>query len=97
MSKFSIVEPQSTVAAGKVNLHNWQHVLDAAIAVLREIDARYAHHRVRLEASAEDAQRKRRWLAQLEARRRKEREPYVSHVADIHQQRTFESMFRTMH
>ena len=97
MSRFSIVEPQSTVAAGKVNVHNWQHILDAAIAVLREIDARYAHDRARLEASAEETQRKRRWLAQLEARRRKEREPYVLHVADIHQQRTFESMFRTMH
>ena len=68
MSRFSIVEPQSTVAAGKVNVHNCQHILDAAIAVLREIDARYAHDRARLEASAEETQRKRRWLAQLEAR-----------------------------
>ena len=25
MSRFSIVEPQSTAAAGKVNVHNWQH------------------------------------------------------------------------
>ena len=44
-----------------------------------------------------ETQRKQRWLSQLEARRRKEREPHVLHVADIHQQRTFASMFRTMH
>jgi hypothetical protein len=97
MSKYSAVEPQSPIIPGEVHAQTWERSLGAALVVLRQIDARYAQDRVRLEASTGDPQGKRRWLEQLEARCRQEREPYVLHVADVHQRMTFASLFRTVH
>src|SRR5918993_3521779 len=97
MSKLSAVEPQSPVLPGEVHAQIWERNLGAALVILRQIDARYAQARARLDASPGDAQGKRRWLEQLEARCRQEREPYVLHVADVHQRMTFASLFRTVH
>src|SRR5215203_3089114 len=97
MSRFSAVEPQSPVIPGEIHAPTWKHSLGAALVILRQIVARYAQARARLEASPGDAQGKRRWLEQLDARCRQEREPYVLHVADVHQRMTFASLFRTVH
>jgi hypothetical protein len=85
VSKLSDEGPQNPVIDGKAQAHGWEHSLRAALAVLREIDARYARDRARLEASVGAAPIKRQWLAQLEAKCRKEREPLVLRLADLHQ------------
>jgi hypothetical protein len=97
MSKLPDGAPQNPVTDGKAQAHGWEHSLQAALAVLREIDARYARDRARLEASVGVAPIKRHWLEQLEARCNKEREPLVLRLADIHQQMTFASFLRTVH
>ncbi len=96
MSKFADVAPQRRVGVDDVGAQNWEHSLHAALDVLREIDTRYARDRARLEASVGVTPIKRHWLAQLEAQCRKEREPLVLRVADIHQRMTFASL-HTMH
>ncbi len=90
------VAPQRRVGVDDVGAQNWEHSLHAALDVLREIDTRYARDRARLEASVGVTPIKRHWLAQLEAQCRKEREPLVLRVADIHQRMTFASL-HTMH
>src|SRR5215208_2583352 len=97
MSKLSAAKPQSPAIPGEVHAQIWERSLGAALVILRQIDARYAQARARLEASPGDAQGKRRWLEQLEARCRQEREPYVLHAADVHQWMTVASLFRTVH
>jgi hypothetical protein len=97
MSKHSDAKPQSPVVACDGRTQGWEQSLHAALAVLREIDLRYARDRARLEASAGVTPIKRHWLAQLEAQCRKEREPLVLRLADIHQRMTFASLSRTVH
>jgi len=89
--------PQKPVVDGKAQAPGWEHSLQAALAVLREIDARYARDRAWLEASVGVAPIKRHWLAQLEAKCRKEREPLVLRLADMHQRMTSASFLRTVH
>jgi hypothetical protein len=92
MPEFSDAAVPSLVVEAKVGGTGWEHSLQAALAVLREIDARYARDRARLEASVRVAPIKRHWLGQLEAQSRKEREPLVLRLADIHQRMTFASL-----
>jgi hypothetical protein len=97
MSKHSEPEPQSAVVARDGCAQSWEHRLNAALAVLREIDARHARDRAQLEASVGVAPIKRHWLAQLEAQCRKEREPLVLRLADIHQRMTSAYLSPTVH
>jgi hypothetical protein len=97
VSKLPDGAPQNPVIDGKAQAHGWEHSLQAALAVLREIDTRYARDRARLESSVGVAPIKRHWLAQLEAKCRKEREPIVLRLADMHQRMTSASFLRTVH
>jgi uncharacterized protein YPO0396 len=96
MSKFSDFAPRSPVEADDAIAQNWAS-LHAALAVLREVEARYARARARLQAFLGVAHIREHWLAQLEAQCRKEREPIVLRVADIHQRMTFGSFLHTVH
>jgi hypothetical protein len=97
MSKFADLALQGPVKADDASAQNWEHSLHAALAVLREVEARYARARARLQAFVGVAHIREHWLAQLEAQCRKEREPIVLRVADIHQRMTFGSFLHTVH
>ena len=97
MPKILEAAPHGPVVEENGHGHGWEHSLHAALAVLREIDARYARDRARLEASVGVLPIKRHRLTQLEVQCRKEREPIVLRLADIHQQMTFGPFLHTVH
>jgi hypothetical protein len=96
MSKLPDGVPQKPVIDGTAQAHGWEHSLHAAV-VLREIDACYARDRAGLQASVGVAPIKRHWLAQLEAKCRREREPLVLRLADMHHRITSASFLQTVH
>jgi hypothetical protein len=97
MSKVSNGAAARPATTDDVGADTWEHSLHAALAALRHIEVRYARDRARLEASGGVAPMKRQWLAQLESQCRKEREPLVLRLADIHQRMTSPSFCQTMH
>src|SRR5215217_2263465 len=97
MPKVREAAPHSPFVEENDHGHGWEHSLHAALAVLREIDARYARDRARLEASVGVLPIKRHRLTQLDVQCRKEREPIVLRLADIHQRMTPTSFLRTVH
>ena len=66
--------------------------IDAELAVLASIEARYCDERTKLEASALPSSLKEHLREQLEQRRNTAREPHVLQVARLHE----EAMMRTM-
>ncbi len=68
-----------------------------ALAALSDIDARYESDREGLKGWSGPESARQRLLNLLEARHQREREPLVQHLAELHQNLTFASMFRSLH
>jgi hypothetical protein len=82
MSKLSAMEVPHVAA--DVHAPGWEHAFEAALAVLKEIDARYEQDRAGIEESAITGHTRTRLLQELDVRHRAEREPYVLTIADLH-------------
>jgi hypothetical protein len=85
MAKLSTTDLPRSLAPADIHAEGWEHALEAALSVLRGIDARYEQDRARIEKLGERGQARTRRLLELDLRHRKDREPYVLHLAEIHQ------------
>jgi phosphodiesterase/alkaline phosphatase D-like protein len=87
-------EPTALV---EINLSDLSPEIQSALTALSDIEARYASDRESLEGWNGPEAARERLLNLLEARHRREREPLVQHLAELHQRLTMASMFRTLH
>jgi hypothetical protein len=73
--------------------------IDAELAILASIEARYSEELAKLERSPKPPDDKERLRHQLEARRKMAREPHVLRLAAIHEQMQMRVLFgvRTKH
>jgi hypothetical protein len=71
--------------------------IKSALAVLSDIEARYDSDREGLKGWSGPEAARERLLNLLEARHRREREPLVQQLAELHQSLTLASMFRSLH
>jgi hypothetical protein len=97
MSKLSTTEAARVAAATDVHVLGREHALEAALSVLREIDARYTQDRTGLEDSAVTGQTRTRLLQELDLHHRGERAPYVLAVADLHEKMMRATPVRIVH
>ncbi|WP_114188419.1 hypothetical protein [Microvirga aerophila] len=67
------------------------------LAALSDIEARYDSDREGLKGWSGPEAARERLLDLLEARHRREREPLVQQLAELHQSETFALMFRNLH
>lgn len=94
MLRVPTTEPEVPV---QIDLSDLSPDIQSALAVLSDIEARYESDRESLESwSGPEAVRK-RLLDLLDARHRREREPLVQRLAELHQHTTFAQMFRNLH
>jgi hypothetical protein len=70
-----------------------QPAIEAELAVLASIEARYWDERTKLEASALPSSVKDHLREQLEAKRNSAREPHVIRLAELHEEQTMSSLF----
>jgi hypothetical protein len=84
MSKLSAVEVPHVAAGLDIHVLGSGHALEAALSVLKGIDARYEQDRAGIEKSAITAETKTRVLHELDLRHRRERESYLLTIADLH-------------
>jgi len=97
MSKLPTTGLPHSVGSSDIHAGSWEHAIEAAISALRDIDARYERDRARVEKLANCAQTRTRLLDELKRRHRKDREPYVLHLADVHQRRMTVALTRLVH
>jgi hypothetical protein len=69
----------------------FEPAIEAELAVLASIEARYWDDRIKLERSALPCSAKDHLREQLEARRNSEREPHVIRLAELHDGQTMRS------
>ena len=69
-----------------------QPAIEAELAVLASIEARYWDERTKLEASALPSSVKDHLREQLEAKRNSAREPHVIRLAELHDEQTTRSL-----
>ena len=94
MLRVPTTEPEAPV---QIDLSGLSPDIQSALAVLSDIEARYESDRESLESwSGPEAIRK-RLLDLLEARHKREREPLVQRLAELHQHTTFAQIFRNLH
>jgi hypothetical protein len=68
-----------------------------ALAALADLERRYQERRASLERWADRGGAKQRLLQALEVQHRRERQPLVQQLADLHQRIMSATMFRTLH
>ena len=94
MLRVPTTEPEAPV---QIDLSGLSPEIQSALAVLSDIEARYESDRESLESwSGPEAIRK-RLLDLLDARHKREREPLVQRLAELHQHTTFAQIFRNLH
>jgi len=67
------------------------------LAALAELERRYEERRASLERWPDRGGGKQRLLQALEAQHRRDRQPYVQQLAELHQRMMSATMFRTLH
>jgi hypothetical protein len=97
MSKGSTTEAACVAAASDVHAQGWEHALEAALSVLKDIDARYEQDRAGIAESTITGQTRTCLLQELDLRHQREREPYVLTVADLHERIMEEILSRAVH
>ena len=75
---------------------NFEPTIQDTLSTLANIEARYQYEREQLECRSGPEGVKTRWQQELEERHRKEREPLVHHLAELHQHTMTLSMFRQL-
>jgi hypothetical protein len=88
--------PTST-SSTDLRVRGLQHSLEAELSVLKEIDARYDQERIKVENWTGSGDAKARLLEQLARRHRKDREPHVLQLADLHERIMAVTLYRTVH
>jgi hypothetical protein len=68
-----------------------------ALAALADLERRYQERRASLDRWADRGGAKQRLLQALEVQHRKDRQPLVQQLADLHQRMMSATMFRTLH
>jgi hypothetical protein len=87
-------EPEARV---EIDLSGLSPEIRNTLAALSGLDARYEGDREGLKGWSGPEAARERLLNLLEARHRREREPLVQQLAELHQSLTFASMFRNLH
>ena len=94
MLRVPTTEPEAPV---QIDLSGLSPDIKSALAVLSDIEARFESDRESLDSwSGPEAIRK-RLLDLLDARHKREREPLVQRLAELHQRMTFAQIFRNLH
>jgi len=75
---------------------NFEPTIQDTLSTLANIEARYQYEREQLECRSGPEGVKTRCQQELEERHRKEREPLVHHLAELHQHTMTLSMFRQL-
>ena len=75
---------------------NFEPTIQDTLSTLANIEARYQYEREQLECRSGPEGVKTRRQQELEERHRKEREPLVHHLAELHQHTMTLSMFRQL-
>jgi hypothetical protein len=75
---------------------NFEPTIQDTLSALANIEARYQYEREQLECRSGPEGVKTRCQQELEERHRKEREPLVHHLAELHQHTMTLSMFRQL-
>jgi hypothetical protein len=75
---------------------NFGPAIQDTLSALANIEARYQYEREQLECRSGPEGVKTRWQQELEERHRKERQPLVQHLAELHQQTMILTMFRQL-
>ncbi len=88
------VEPEAWV---EIDLRGLSLEIRTALAALSDIEARYESDREVLKGWSGPEAARQRLLDLLEARHRREREPLVQQLAELHRSETFALMFRSLH
>ena len=94
MSRVLPIEPEAGVQA---DLSALSPEIQSGLAALADIEARYDSDREGLKGWSGPEAARERLLNLLEARHRREREPLVQQLAELHQSLTFAAMFRNLH
>jgi hypothetical protein len=94
MLRIPTIEPAARV---EIDLSGLSPEIRNTLAALSDIEARYEGDREGLKGWSGPEAARERLLNLLEARHRREREPLVQQLAELHQSLTFASMFRNLH
>ena len=97
MSKVPTTEAAGVATASDVHPQGWEHALEAALSMLKDIDARYERDRAGIAESAITGQTRTRLLQELDLRHQRERETYVLTLADLHELIMRETLSRMVH
>jgi septal ring factor EnvC (AmiA/AmiB activator) len=71
--------------------------LQATLAALADVEARYEREREHLKAGIEPETNTTQRLAELESRRRREREPCVQRLAELHRRMMATTVYRDLY
>jgi hypothetical protein len=93
MLRVPTAEPEALVQS---DLSGLSPDIQIALAALSDIEARYASDRESLDSWCGAEAARKRLLDLLDARHRREREPLVQRLAELHQHMTFAWMFRNL-
>jgi hypothetical protein len=74
-----------------------ESAMQDALAALADLERRYQERRASLERWADRGGAKQRLLQALEVLYRRDRQPLVQQLADLHQRMMSATMFRTLH
>jgi hypothetical protein len=91
------VLPVGPEARVEIALSGLSPEIRTTLAALSDIEARYESDWESLKGWSGPEAAKERLLDLLKARHRREREPLVQKLAELHQSQTFAAMFRNLH